>query len=87
MTELKTKEGRTLKYNTPPEEGWTKGVLAGTEVNLYLRPQADGGGVFIKRDDGSLHEAATGEDTVWFSNRLWTKTEEAELIERLKQSQ
>lgn len=84
MTELTTKEGRVLVYDSELEEGWIRGSLAGIDVHLYLRPQRYGGGVFIKREDGALHEAVTGEDTVWFNNRLWTKTEEAELIERIK---
>lgn len=81
--ELTTKEGRTLIYDDSHDEGWTKGTLAGVPVSLYIRPVKHGGGVFIRRDDGELHEAVTGEETVWFSNRLWTRTEEQNLIERI----
>lgn len=88
MTELTTNEGRTIVYDDNVTHGWTKGTLAGVPVTLYIRPaEHSGGGVFIKREDGTLHEAVTGEETVWFNNRLWTRTEEAELVERIKYSE
>jgi hypothetical protein len=43
----------------------------------------NGGGVFI-RVGPDLLKADTGEATVQFNNRVWTTTEEAEEIERIK---
>lgn len=84
---ITTKEGRELVYDDT-RHGWAQGTLAGVTVNIYVRPKEhSGGGVFIKHDNGDLREAVSGEETVWFNNRLWTKTEEAELIERIKYSE
>jgi hypothetical protein len=88
MTELKTKEGRVLVYDDTPT-GWGIGQLEGTETHVDIRQKAHGGGVFIRHphSDSPLREAVTGEETVWFNNRLWTKTEEAELVERIKHAE
>jgi hypothetical protein len=52
-------------------------------MSLYIREEAHGGGVFV-RVGADLLNATTGEETVQFNNRIWTKTEEAEEIERIK---
>lgn len=83
--QVKTKAGRTLKFKPPASNGgWTTGKLEGVAVHVYVRPDEHGGGVFIQHQDGRLHHAETGEETVWFNNRLWTLTEEQEVMERMR---
>lgn len=64
--------------------GWTTGTLDdGQEMTIYIREEEHGGGVFVQVEGELLH-AETGEQTVQFNNRLWTTSEEAAEIERIK---
>lgn len=76
--------GKQLTYDEPAAGfGWGTGLEDGQEVTIYIREEEHGGGVFISVDGELLH-AETGEATVQFNNRLWTQSEEAAEIERIK---
>lgn len=82
--------GVKIEYDPPAAGfGWALGwpVEADRQtqqpMSLFIREDIHGGGVFI-RVGADLLEAKTGEATVQFNNRIWTKTEEAEEIERIK---
>lgn len=81
----KLTNGRTLKYEVPATgSGWTTGTIGAVVVKVYIRPEANGGGVFVDYGNG-LVEGSTGEETVWFNNRLWTRTEEEKEMEQIKE--
>jgi len=77
--------GQTLEFDEPAAGfGWTTGKLNGEDsIDVYIRESEHDGGVFI-RIDGELVHAETGEATVQFNNRIWTTSEEAAEIERIK---
>ena len=76
--------GKTLEFEEPAAGfGWTMGQLDGEAVDVYIRESDHGGGVFI-RAGGDIIHAESGENTVQFNNRIWTTSEEAAEIERIK---
>jgi hypothetical protein len=85
MKQVKLFTGDTLVYDeTIAIVGWSTGKVDDDEIPIYIRDTEHGGGVFISVDGDLLH-AETGEATVQFNNRLWTTSEEAAEIERIKQ--
>jgi hypothetical protein len=77
--------GEDLEFEEPAAGfGWATGTIGdGEEVTVYIREPEHDGGVFVQIDGQLLH-AETGEETVQFNNRIWTKSEEAAEIERIK---
>jgi hypothetical protein len=77
--------GKTLEFEEPAAGfGWSMGKIDDAEVvDVYIRESEHGGGVFV-RAGGDIIHAETGENTVQFNNRIWTTSEEAAEIERIK---
>lgn len=85
MKQVELFTGEPLVYEEPAAGfGWVTGTLGdGKEMTVYIREEAHGGGVFVSVDGELLH-SETGEQTVQFNNRLWTTSEEAAEVERIK---
>lgn len=87
MPRMKIVTGQTVVYPHPMGgAGWVTGSSRGGSFAIYVRPAAHGGGAFVDLG-GGLVEAKTGEKTVWFNNRLWTLTEEQELIRKNREAE
>jgi hypothetical protein len=89
MPKVTLKNRRVVSYEEPLSGGgWVIGKSRGDSFHLYIRSRKQGGGVFIDYGDGQgLVDAKTEEKTSWFNNRLWTESEEQELIARNREAE